>query len=187
MAVIRREYLQRVRKKWFVFGTIAGPLFMIGIFAIPIVMGLRNDERERSIAVIDRTDVLYDLVEDRLGVTLDIERVDYSENAAVELDRRVEGQEIFGYLLLDEGTLSVGRAVFRSSDAPSTLVESGSGKLSSSRRSRCVCSIPPTLKAPGHFSTVVKSSTRASGVRAGRRAIEMRLWRSASRGPLCCI
>jgi ABC-2 type transport system permease protein len=121
MAVIRREYLQRVRNKWFVFGTIAGPLFMIGVFAIPIVMGLRNDERERSIAVIDRTDVLYDLVEDRLGVTLDIERVDYSENAAAELDRRVEDQEIFGYLLLDEGTLSAGRAVFRSTDPPSAL------------------------------------------------------------------
>ena len=38
MAVIRREYLQRVRSKWFAFGTIAGPILMIAVFAVPIVM-----------------------------------------------------------------------------------------------------------------------------------------------------
>jgi ABC-2 type transport system permease protein len=121
MAVIRREYLQRVRNKWFVFGTIAGPLFMIAAFAIPIVMELGNEERERVIVVMDRTDVLYDLVQDRLGETVEVERVVYSEGAAAELDRRVENREVFGYLLLDEGTLSAGRAVFRSSGAPSAL------------------------------------------------------------------
>ncbi len=121
MAVIRREYLQRVRNKWFVFGTIAGPLFMIAVFAIPIALELRNEERDRAIAIMDRTEVLYDLVAERLGESLDIERVAYSEGAAAELDGRVEDQEISGYLLLDERTLSAGHAVFRSSDTPSTL------------------------------------------------------------------
>ncbi len=121
MAVIRREYLQKVRNKWFIFGTIAGPLFMIGIIAVPVLLELRNDERESRIAVMDRTDVLYDLVEERLGETLEVERVVYSEGAAQELDRRVEDREIFGYLVLDEHTLSAGRAVFRSADTPSTL------------------------------------------------------------------
>lgn len=121
MAVIRREYLQRVRNKWFVFGTVAGPLFMIGIFAVPLLFGLRNDAQDRAIVVMDRTGVLYDLVEERLGESLDVERVEFSEGAAAGLDGRVETGEISGYLLLDENTLSAGRAVFRSNETPSTL------------------------------------------------------------------
>ena len=34
-AVIRREYLQRVRSKWFIAATIGGPLFMAGVIVVP--------------------------------------------------------------------------------------------------------------------------------------------------------
>jgi ABC-2 type transport system permease protein len=121
MAVIRREYLQRVRSKWFVFGTIAGPVFMIAIFAIPIVFGLRDEARERAIVIMDRTGVLYEGVASRLGEALDIERVEFSEGVEAVLESRIENREISGVLVLDESTLSAGRAVYRGVDRPNTL------------------------------------------------------------------
>lgn len=121
MAVIRREYLQRVRSKWFVFGTIAGPLLMIAIFAVPAVLGLRDDARNRAIVIMDRTGVLYERVASRLGESLDVERVEFSEGAVAILEIRVADREISGFLVLDEGTLSAGRAVFRGSEMPSAL------------------------------------------------------------------
>ena len=121
MAVIRREYLQRVRSKWFVFGTIAGPVFMIATFAIPIVFGLRDEARERAIVIMDRTGVLYEGVALRLGESLDVERVEFSEGVEAVLESRIENREISGVLVLDESTLSAGRAVYRGVERPSTL------------------------------------------------------------------
>ena len=34
-AVIRREYLQRVRSKWFIAATIGGPVIMAGLLVVP--------------------------------------------------------------------------------------------------------------------------------------------------------
>jgi ABC-2 type transport system permease protein len=121
MAVIRREYLQRVRSKWFVFGTIAGPLLMAAIIGVPILLGLREEAQDRAIVIMDRTGVLYEGVASRLGESLDVERVEFSEGVTEQLESRIEGGEIAGYLVVDEGTLSAGRAVFRSSESPSTL------------------------------------------------------------------
>ncbi len=121
MAVIRREYLQRVRSKWFVFGTIAGPLLMIAILAVPVILGSRDDARDRVIVILDNTDVLYEPVVSRLGESFDVERVEFSEGAVAMLESRVGDREISGYLVLDEGTLSAGRAVFRGIGTPSTL------------------------------------------------------------------
>lgn len=41
-AIIKREYLERVRTKWFVFATIFGPLFFGAIIIIPAVMAKRS-------------------------------------------------------------------------------------------------------------------------------------------------
>ena len=86
MAVIRREYLQRVRSKWFVIGTVAMPLIMIAIIAVPALLGLRDDARNRAIAIMDRTGVLYELVASRLGDSYDLERVEFSDAALASLE-----------------------------------------------------------------------------------------------------
>ena len=121
MAIIRREYLQRVRSKWFVIGTVAIPVLMIAMFAVPFFLGARDDALDRVIVIVDNTEVLYEPVTSRLGETFDVERVEFSEGAIATLETRIEDREISGYLVLDEATLSAGRAVFRSRETPSTL------------------------------------------------------------------
>ena len=35
VAVIKREYLERVRTKWFIISTVFGPVFMLGVTVLP--------------------------------------------------------------------------------------------------------------------------------------------------------
>ncbi|MDQ8166080.1 MAG: ABC transporter permease, partial [Gemmatimonadota bacterium] len=42
MAVVKREYLERVRNKWFVIGTVLGPVFLLGMMVLPGLMTVKN-------------------------------------------------------------------------------------------------------------------------------------------------
>lgn len=52
LAVIRREYVARVRTKGFVIGTIALPLIMVGFTILPIMLA-RRDVGAKRVAVVD--------------------------------------------------------------------------------------------------------------------------------------
>jgi ABC-2 type transport system permease protein len=56
-AIVRREYVERVRSKWFVIGTIATPLLFGGLMLIPALMVLRSRPSESSsrLLVLDAT------------------------------------------------------------------------------------------------------------------------------------
>ncbi|HMF56450.1 MAG TPA: ABC transporter permease [Pyrinomonadaceae bacterium] len=59
LAVVKREYLQRVRSKMFIVFTVLGPL-MLAFFGVlpPLIMGMKTGESTR-IAIVDETDRLY--------------------------------------------------------------------------------------------------------------------------------
>ena len=42
LAVIKREYLERVRTKWFIITTVFGPVFFLGISVVPGLLTVRN-------------------------------------------------------------------------------------------------------------------------------------------------
>lgn len=42
MAVIKREYLERVRTKWFIISTVFGPVFMLSVTLMPALLTARN-------------------------------------------------------------------------------------------------------------------------------------------------
>ena len=52
--VIRREFVERVRSKWFIIGTVLGPVLMFGLIALPILMA-EGGSANRTIAVLDAT------------------------------------------------------------------------------------------------------------------------------------
>ena len=51
-AVVRREFLERVRTKWFIISTVLGPVFMIGITVLPAVLA-SSGGGPRAVAVVD--------------------------------------------------------------------------------------------------------------------------------------
>ena len=66
-AVIKREYIQRVRTKFFVVATILGPLLMAGFTVVPALMfGIKSGGPTR-IAIVDQTGKMYARVAQELA------------------------------------------------------------------------------------------------------------------------
>jgi ABC-2 type transport system permease protein len=121
-AVIRREYLQRVRSRWFVIATLAAPILMLALIVIPAVMADQGSNADRAIVVLDRTGGLYDRVEaglDRAGYS--VRRAPDTPDAEEALARRVEIGDLGGFLVLDDATLSRGEARLVTSSRPSLV------------------------------------------------------------------
>lgn len=54
-AILRREYLVRVRNKWFLITTLGFPLLFVGLgFLPPMLTGLGGDEEPLEVGVVDR-------------------------------------------------------------------------------------------------------------------------------------
>jgi ABC-2 type transport system permease protein len=121
-AVIRREYLQRVRSKWFIMVTIGGPLFMILVTVVPAYFAASGEEAERALAIVDGTDVLYDRLAPELeegGYTVARER--WRADVITELRERAGEGDIGGFIFLDELTLETGEAVLYTTSRPSSI------------------------------------------------------------------
>jgi len=120
-AVIRREYLQRVRSKWFALSTIGVPVLLVVASVAPAWMASREGGGERRIVLVDRTGVLAERVARHLeegGLSVEIAGRSADEPA---VRARVLRGEVGGYLVLDEGALSSGRALLEVNQAPPAL------------------------------------------------------------------
>lgn len=121
-AVIRREYLQRIRSKWFIAATVGGPLLMAGVVVVPAYFTARGESSDRTIAIVDGTNVLYDRVAPDLtegGWTVSEER--WRADVVTELRERAELGEIGGFIMLDELTLETGEAIMYARSRPSPV------------------------------------------------------------------
>lgn len=121
-AVIRREYLQRVRSRAFVISTVIVPLFMFGVMALPIILASRRGDAERHIAVVDRTGVLAERLEPELaelGWAVDDET--WSDDVEERLRRSIEAGDIAGFVVLDDETLLDGIATFETMHNPNPV------------------------------------------------------------------
>jgi len=116
LVVFRREYLERVRSKWFVLGTLLGPVFFLLVAGAPRLIGGRAEGTPdvAHIDVIDATGMgLGERVVAGLRERFPLSRAPYltvvdRAGAAVAQDRallRVEREEVLGYLLLDSATV----------------------------------------------------------------------------------
>jgi len=120
--VLRREYLQRVRTRSFLIGTIAGPILLTGFVAFSVVMEMGESGAARSIAVVDRTGVLAEGIATRLEEgDLSVEVVAPGSPEEEGLRARATEGEISGILVLDVGTLERADALWIGESAPSAL------------------------------------------------------------------
>ena len=121
-AVIRREYLQRVRSKWFIAATVGGPLIMAGLIVVPAWLAVQSDRDEFNIAVVDGTGVLYEGLAPRLeNGGFDVEEARWHADVVTELRERANEGELGGFIMVDELTLETGEAIYYSMDVPSAL------------------------------------------------------------------
>jgi ABC-2 type transport system permease protein len=119
-AVVRREYLERVRSKAFIIGTILGPVLMGAIMILPIFLAGRGGKLLR-VAVLAPNGALQADVEEALQGAKrgDTPRFDVRpagegavEDREQELKEAVRGSRLDGYLLLPEEAVSASTATY---------------------------------------------------------------------------
>ena len=121
-AVIRREYLQRVRSKWFIAATVGGPVVMAGLIFVPAWLAVQSDRNEFNLAVVDGTGVLYGELAPRLERGgFEVEEARWHADVVTDLRGRASEGEIGGFIMVDELTLETGEAIYYSMDVPSAL------------------------------------------------------------------
>lgn len=128
-AVIKREYLERVRTRWFVIATLFGPILFAALMFLPAYMGQRTKASDdvRRIRILDATaSDLGQLVAYELGggITGDVSltqvvRVPAPELAAAEstATRDVIAKELKGYLVFPPNVLTSGGARYAGTNA----------------------------------------------------------------------
>ncbi|NNM03636.1 MAG: ABC transporter permease [Gemmatimonadetes bacterium] len=117
LTIIRREYLQRVKSKWFLVSTLAAPAFLIASMVLPILYETGQQETRRHLALVDETGVLADRVEPRLeeaGYTVALAPPGSEDS----LRRQALEGELGGYLVLGDDALSRGHLTFYGPQGP---------------------------------------------------------------------
>ena len=119
-AVIRREYLQRVKSRWFLVSTFAAPAFFIVAMVLPILYESGQEEGRRNVALVDETGRLAERVGPKLeeaGYTVSLAPPGSQDSLAA---MAVEG-ELGGYLVLEEETLTRGHSTFYGARTPGPM------------------------------------------------------------------
>ena len=121
-AVVRREFVERVRTKWFWIGTILGPLFFGGMILVRLLTGSHSGV-ERSVAVVDETGngAGARLIEG-LRASLDrfhIARVPASATVIDSLTGAVIAKQLDGFLVVADSTFDDGIVDYRGSNVSS--------------------------------------------------------------------
>jgi len=123
LTVARREYLDRVRKRSFVIGTILGPLLMGGMILVPGLLYEHTPESRLNMAVVDLSRSLSAQFEATLDDTLadgskmfalrDVpaSRSDL-EGVKKDLNAEVEAGTLEGYLVCPEDIIEKGAATY---------------------------------------------------------------------------
>lgn len=119
--VLRREYVERVKTKGFIFSTIAIPVMMLGMIGLSAFMAVRAERSERQMALVDFTAQIGEEVARRMEAAgYDLEIVD-AQVGLEELDRRVLEDEIEAYVVLDDLTVQEGAFAYRSKGSPGRI------------------------------------------------------------------
>lgn len=118
-AVIRREFVERVRSKWFVISTILGPLFIVIASVLPSVL-MMNSGGGRDIVIVDAgAGRLADRIRTQLSrsgsFTVQIDSIAEDRQTIVtdSLTRSVQANELDGFLVLNSATVEAGTAEYR--------------------------------------------------------------------------
>ena len=119
--IVRREFLERVRSRAFALGTVAFPLFMLGIMLLPRLFQGGGEDRRLAVlseappGIAERFSALLGAPsEEEDANRYVVEPVSGTfEQRRSELNQRVQQEEIDGYVVLPADVLSSNQVLFR--------------------------------------------------------------------------
>jgi len=121
LSVIKREYIQIVRTKGFIIGTILGPVFMLALIVVPIIVSSASVEKQETIGVVDLSNEIFMELDKKLDhrdyrlkdgfrryVLEKYEPSPGVKEVRNELRERVLKKEISAYIYIPEDVLEAG-------------------------------------------------------------------------------
>ena len=121
-AVIRREYLERVRSKWFIVSTLGGPVLILLLMLVPAYLLVRGEQTEETVAIVDGSNVLYELIASSVEASgLEVREERWYADVVSALRQEAIDGEIWGFIVLDELTLETGEAIIYVDTPPSPI------------------------------------------------------------------
>lgn len=132
LVVAKREFLERVRTKWFAIVTILGPIGMVAALVIPVFLAMRSAEEGFHIQLIDKSgrDIggQMNIELDARGVKFKIESVP-SDTSREILEKRIADEEIDGYLEIPNDVLVGGTVWYRGDNTANPMVTKGLSRI----------------------------------------------------------
>ncbi|MFC2166057.1 ABC transporter permease [Acidobacteriota bacterium] len=122
LSVIKREYIQIVRTKGFIIGTILGPVFMLALIVIPVALQFVAIDQQEKIGVIDETREIFMELDKKLDQQLkdgtrryllvNFEPAGDVEGLKLQLNDKVLDKELNAYIHIPEDISSGGEAEY---------------------------------------------------------------------------
>ncbi|MEZ4859298.1 MAG: ABC transporter permease [Flavobacteriaceae bacterium] len=119
--VIKREYLNKVKNKSFIIMTFLSPLLMVGIFSLVAYLSQLNNDKVRTISVLDESGLFANQFEDDKNLKFQVLKGISKEEAKTKAAK----EEVYGLLFIPKSEniddLSK-KIIFYSEDSPSLMV-----------------------------------------------------------------
>jgi ABC-2 type transport system permease protein len=176
LAVIRREFVERIRQRWFWVMVVLGPLFFGALFILPSLLAGRGGVKH--VAVVDGTTSTFGaqlterLDRDTLFVAV---RVPAGAGVIDSLMAAVDRKELDGFLVVSDATVDSGKAMYRASNVSSfstigSLERMTSEVVNTTRLERD--GVNPALVAKARISIDLDSKKIAGGKTTGESAAQ---------------
>ncbi len=104
--IVRHEYTTKVKSKWFIIGTLIGPLgILLFLGVIVLITVLSMDETSRKLAIVDKSGEIGRKLEQT-----DTSKYYIVDKTPEQLNQQILDGEIDGYIVLHEDILNTGEA-----------------------------------------------------------------------------
>jgi len=114
--IARREFLERVKSKWYAAMTVLGPVFMIALLVIPALIAAKTGKGAR-VEVIDKSGFLGEKVikaGTEIGWNITAVPADTTDDAELA---RIKNDSINGFLVIPPDALTGGEILYRGDNA----------------------------------------------------------------------
>lgn len=122
--IIKREYLTKVRNKSFVIMTFLSPLIMIALIAVVAYLSQLNNDKKRTITVLDETGYLKEVFQNTENTIYNI-LTDFNLEEAKTLVKETEAYGLLHIAKVEKLDMVSGNIKFYSEESPSLTVISG--------------------------------------------------------------
>ncbi len=110
MTVVRKEYMERVRSKSFLIGTVLGPVLMAALVFLPMLLADKGGQDYKTVGVVDLTGRLFlplqETLEARGQTNVSVEQIPANptrpQTAVDELKRRILDEELHSGIVIDQ-------------------------------------------------------------------------------------